>query len=409
MSLRKLAAAAVLATAAPAVAQQPTSPAAATAVTVFKPPESAPGPQQRLFDMTDPPAQPKVWLNVDYVLWFVQTVGVPELIQAVPTAQAVKLGSSLPAGAADRLFPGQRELYFGGASGLRAQVGFRLSENWAVDASGFVLESRAVGGEGGGDGSPNSPGVARSYIQAGTGVPITLYSNLPGSYAGSIKAFADSQLWGLDGNLRRDTYRLFCDRAELLAGLRYLDLTEHIVIRDFARFNDGTTLTVQDVFRTRNRFFGSHGGFAAQWDTDTWHLGLTAKMGLGFVNQRVESVGSNTFVSPTGVVDSESGGLYSRPFNQGYFERDKFAFMSELGLNLGYNFTPNIRGHIGYNIIYLSSVVRAGEAIDPVVNDSRVRYVATPFQSTVNAPVFDWGRASDFWVQGINFGLTVTY
>jgi hypothetical protein len=410
MRLRKLAsAAAFLATAAPAAAQTPAPVATPTPnISVFAPTaEESCGAQQRLAGLTTPAPQSRFWVSTDYVLWFVQTVNVPELIQAVPTATAA---SQAVITGADRLFPGQRELYFGGASGVRAQAGFRISDNWSADAGGFVLESRAVGGEGGGDGSLNSLGVGRPYTQVGTGTPILLYTNLPGSYAGSVQAFANTQLWGIDANLRRDTYRLLmADRAELLGGLRYIDLQESITIRDTFRLNDGGTLAVEDVFKTKNQFYGSHGGFAAQWDSNKWHLDLTTKFGLGFVNQRVESFGSNTFVSPTGAVDSEAVGLYSRPFNQGTFERDKAAFMGELNLNVGYNITPQIRANIGYSIIYLSSVMRAGEAIDPVLNDSRIRYVADPAPSDVNAPVFDWGRASDFWAQGINFGFTVRY
>lgn len=416
MSLRKFATAALLAAASPAAAQPP----AAAVPNPYPAPSPAalyspsldggtPGVQCRLQNLTEPPKQPRVWASAEYVLWFVQTVGVPELIQGVPTAQA-QAGAAPPGGiATDRLFPGQRELYFGGASGVRAQFGIRFTDTWSGDVGGFALEQRAVGGEAGGDGTLNSLGVGHQYFPSGGGNPTTLFVNQPGSYAGATRVFADSRLWGMDANLRRDTYRFLCDKADLIAGLRYLDLQESVTISDRVVFPTGGTLEIRDSFRTTNRYYGSHGGFQAQWDSTRWHADLTTKFGLGFVNQKVEAVGSNAFTSAAGEVDAEAGGLYARPFNQGSFERDKFAFAGELNLNVGYNITPNVRATVGYSIIYLSSVIRAGEAIDPVLNDSRIRYVAGPTPSDLNAPAFDWNRASDFWVQGLNVGLTVRY
>jgi len=35
--------------------------------------------------------------------------------------------------------------------------------------------------------------------------------------------------------------------------------------------------------------------------------------------------------------------------------------------------------------------------------------VLRPANNNVVAPTFDWGRTSAFWVQGINFGITVGY
>ena len=422
MAVRKLAAAtgrrasaafavsAVLAAAGPAAAQQPAPPVNTTPGTgVYSPAlEEAPGAQRRLVELTTPQPQPRVWASAEYVLWFVQTVNVPELIQAVPSAQAAA-GSSAGGVAPDRLFPGGNDLYFGGASGVRAAFGFRLTDTWSLDANGFVLEQRSVGGEGGGDGSPTSLGVGHQYFPSGGGTPTTLYVNQPGSYAGGTQVVGDSRLWGFEGNIRRDTYRFLCDKADLIAGLKYVDLQENLTITDKVRFPTGGTLDIRDSFRTTNRFYGSHGGLAVQWDNTRWHADLTGKMGLGFVNQKVDIAGSNTFVSAGGAVDGEAGGLYARPFNVGSFERDKAAFMGELNLNLGCNVTPNVRVTVGYSILYLSSVMRAGEAIDPVLNDSRIRYVASPTPSDLNAPVFSWDRASDFWAQGVNFGLNVRY
>ncbi len=126
------------------------------------------------------------------------------------------------------------------------------------------------------------------------------------------------------------------------------------------------------------------------------------------MRQRAELTGSNTFATPGLPPDAEPAGLFARPFNQGVFTRDKFAAVLEYDGRLTYNFTPAVQVYVGYTVLFLSSVQRPGEAIDTGINDSRVRFIATPAPSNLNRPVFNW-RANDFTAQGITFGATLQY
>ena len=76
-------------------------------------------------------------------------------------------------------------------------------------------------------------------------------------------------------------------------------------------------------------------------------------------------------------------------------------------MKLTYNFTPWVQVSFGYSLIYLSSVMRPGNAIDPVVNDN-IRFVAAPTPSNLNRPAFAW-RAEELVVQGMTFGVRVQY
>ena len=55
--------------------------------------------------------------------------------------------------------------------------------------------------------------------------------------------------------------------------------------------------------------------------------------------------------------------------------------------------------------------MRPGSAIDPVINDSAIRFIANPPPDTVNRrPVFDFDAArDDVWTQGVVFGMSLFF
>ena len=128
---------------------------------------------------------------------------------------------------------------------------------------------------------------------------------------------------------------------------------------------------------------------------------------MGGVRQQAEIFGANTFTG----FPAETTGLLAGPNNSGMFERGKFAVSYELTLNLGYFVTDHCRVHVGHNFLWFSSALRPAQVIDPVVNDSGVRFVASPPMDPVNTrPFFNFAQfADDFFAQGIQWGVTVVY
>lgn len=347
---------------------------------------------------------PRFWATGEYLIWYTRNQASPPLVVSVPN-QFVQLGNQLPAGTTRNLYPSQRKIEFDAQSGVRVQVGGSLGPNLGFDVGGFVLESKSDGGF---FASPGSPSLARVYVRAADQTTQLLYSALPGQYGGSVRVFADTQTWGADANLRCEWFRMLADRNELLAGFRYLDLSESLVINDRSNLPGGVTNSVLDVFRTRNQFYGGQIGLHTRLlNTSGWSLEMIQKFAVGGTRQQVDIFGANTL---TGFPDQPTGLLAQRT-NSGVFERDKFTAVGELTVNLGYCITSHVRVHVGYNLLWSSSVVRPAQAIDPVLNDSAIRFVANPPQDTTNRrPTFDFGRAADdFWVQGLNLGLTVVY
>jgi hypothetical protein len=347
---------------------------------------------------------PRYWATGEYLLAWYNPMRTGALIQSVPSAQT---GMSSAIANATTVFPQDRRVDFGAFSGARVAVGGDWDE-FGVEVSGFLLQRQTQAGEAFNDGTPAA--IARSYISAGSGTPTALFVSLPNQYSGGAYAVAQSRLWGGDVAFRRDWYAFLCDSAQLLVGFKYLDLTESLGIDSPATFPDGSKLDVRDSIRTRNDFYGGYVGYHAQIGGFDRGLGFdfTSKSGIGGVAQRVELVGSNSFISAAGVVDVQSGGLYARGLNLGTFTRTRGAYMQDLDLKVTYNFSRNVQVSFGYSLQYLSSVVRPGREIDPVVNDGAIRYVAQPTPSPLNRPAFAW-RAEDLAVNGLTFGLKVQY
>jgi hypothetical protein len=330
-----------------------------------------------------------------------------DLIQAVPGSVASANGSSLPAGSAVREFPFERQVHFGAFNGLRGTLGF-ASDNVGVDVSGFALQQNTQSASLFSTGAPFA--VAQPYISAGSGEHITLYSSLANQYTGGTSSDISSRLWGADANVRIPWFRILADWNNALFGVRYFNLEESMNVSSRSVFPTGATLFNTDSIHTQNQFYGGQIGLASRLGAVERGLGVdgTLKLGLGDIHQVANLSGFNGFTATDGSSGVNSGGLYVQPTNAGNHTRDKVGFLTEYDLNLTYNFTRWSQIYFGYSIIYLSSVVRPTQLIDPVVNDSRLPYVATPTASDANRPTFLW-NAHDFWTQGLTFGLKLQY
>jgi hypothetical protein len=69
--------------------------------------------------------------------------------------------------------------------------------------------------------------------------------------------------------------------------------------------------------------------------------------------------------------------------------------------------TESARLYVAYNWMYLSNVVRAGEQIDPRINPIfRPPVTLLPGEQP---PVYSGFRTSDYWLQGLSFGMEVRF
>jgi hypothetical protein len=407
---------ACLLAAAPALAQQstppgpfPTSPTvpAPAGESYFAPPATDPTP----LDAAVTPVRGGGWHlygGADYLAWYITPMNTPGLIQTVPTALTPATnGGTLPAGSTRQFFPDRRDLRLGRFDGARATVGVGYND-WGLEATGYYLDRNTRSEALFNSGTPFA--IGQPYVSAATGTSNVLFSSLAGQYSGGTAVTAASRQWGLEANVRIPWYALFTDWTDLLLGFRYADLDEGLSVSSQAFFPDGSTFSVSDTIKTRNRFYGPQIGLHGRIGACDRGFGLEVltKLAMGGVEQTVNLNGSNTFTVPGQGSDTQAGGLYARGTNFGTFRRGHFAVMPELNVNLTYNFNPRAQVYAGYSLMWLSSVARPGEQIDLVVNEGAVRFIANGTQANVARPTFGW-RANELWTQGVNFGVKFQY
>jgi hypothetical protein len=358
-----------------------------------------------------PGRQPRFYASGEYLLWWLQGQQVPVLattsapqdfgILGAPTTQVLFGGNAIGTG----LF-----------SGGRFTAGYVVGCREAVEITGFFLGQRSTNFS---VSSFTNPVIGRPFFEVNNGGQESAQlTALPGVAAGILSIHAPTSLWGLEGNLR---CLLCCGcnwRVSALAGFRNINLDERLIITENiqglptapAPFTN-QTITVTDAFNTQNHFYGGQGGIAGRWYWGRWSIDGWGKVALGANVQLLDISGSQRFVSPTGVVQNFTGGLLAEPSNIGHFSHTAFSVVPEVGLNVGYQILPCLRGFVGYNFLYWSNVIRPGTSIDRNIDVTQIpNFPLNPQPAPVPgrhpAPNF---HEVGFWAQGITFGLEFVY
>jgi hypothetical protein len=350
-------------------------------------------------------------MRADYLLWGISDQNLPPLV----TTERAPIRSPDQAGvlpASPILFPNpdsQDEVRSGG----RFAFGFWFPRhcNWGLDASFFMLAPRTLHAEFNSDENGN-PVLARPFVDANTGGQSAQLISYPGLLSGTYVFDSTVRFWGVDAHLRR---RMGCGPRWWLdgfVGYRHLNLADTIDINENLQVLDpssaGTRFLVNDHFATRNNFNGAQFGLEGELKVfRRWFLGGNVKLAVGGVHQIVNIDGATTFSAPGAGTVTGRGGLYALASNIGRFERTDFAIANEVGIKLGYEINDHWRIYAGYNLMYLSNVVRAGDQIDRVVNFTGM----APGPGNLNPAIVQPARPavlfrqSDFWAQGGQFGI----
>ena len=128
------------------------------------------------------------------------------------------------------------------------------------------------------------------------------------------------------------------------------------------------------------------------------------------MNEEITVSGISNLNDPTrGIASQVVGGLYANGSNIGRYRNDEFAYVQEINASLAYAWTSWLSTSIGYNFLYVSDLARPGNQFTPVVNPAIIP----------TSPTFGFGgpaavpnvlfTQSDYWLQGINFGIKMQY
>jgi hypothetical protein len=281
---------------------------------------------------------------------------------------------------------------------------FRRTADAAFSSSQFGIITRPIF-------SPNiqpPPGVG---VIGQTGEAVAV----PNVLRGALTARAESFLWGADLNVRHCLHS-GCDRRLMwFLGYRYLNLSEEVSVTENitvlgsggnqVRLPDppGTIVFVQDRFSTENHFHGGQVGLTYERQRGPWSIDARASVAIGATHQELDIFGVQTRTRPGQLTESFTGGLLAAGPNLGHFSRNRFSVVPEFTLNVGYQLTPRLKVYAGYNFLYWTNVLRAGEQIDTTVDLTFVPNAppAIPSGQRRPAPLF---RQTDLWVTGLQFG-----
>src|SRR5690606_38189613 len=121
-------------------------------------------------------------------------------------------------------------------------------------------------------------------------------------------------------------------------------------------------------------------GLQTEFRRGKWLLTMAGQVALGDLHQELEISGISTlqqeppdpFTGEPGTISGVQGGLLANAGNIGRTTRDEFGVLPEFTCNLACQITPNLSAFVGYNVIWLGDVVRAGAQINPRINPGLV-------------------------------------
>jgi hypothetical protein len=380
-----------------------------------------------------------VYGEVDYLMWWTEGMKIPPLAitnpnisGATPAAIVTSAGALLdlnPANTSTQILYGNQRILNDLRSGGRIRVGTMVGPCGcdALEGEYFGLgdlRQRFAAT------SPGTPAIGRPFFDPNPAVTDPYRAELvalEGNVAGTVAVDSMTRFWGLGARWRRTLMceQTVCDdwcgcpvegsrRADLIVGWRYLKLDEELNIQENLQtlpnngLNQGVgTFQVNDRFHTFNDFNGVDFGFVWQNRRGCWTLDLNTKLAAGVMHQRTAIFGETSATPAGGATTTGTGGLLAQTTNIGDHSRNVFAVLPELGLNLGYQWSPCIRCTFGYTFMYMSNVVRPGTIIDTQV-DSRLLPLAGNNPAGATRPQFRWVD-DDLWAQGMNFGLQFDY
>lgn len=359
------------------------------------------------------PCGPRVWADAEFLLWWTKRapVNTPLVTEATNPADPTsgQIGSANTAVLlGDRSYaPNQR---YGGRFTLG---GWFDSEGFfGLEGTYLFIAPQSITRTVGTSGVPGSPTLAIPFFDVTTGMESANQFAGPGPGGpGGAYLRLRNQLQGGELNLLARLIRTENLSITGIGGFRYVNFNEEL---DFGLQNSapafGHLFSALDSFRANNNFYGGQLGLRGDYQIGNFFVEATGKFALGSMQQTMDITGASTAVNPGFPAGfnftNAPGGTFAQPTNIGVHNHNVFCVMPEAELKFGYNITRYIQLFAGYNFLYLNNVVRPGAELDHNSNPTQVPFFAAAPATLAGppAPNFSFSR-SDFWAQGVNFGL----
>ncbi len=348
-----------------------------------------------------------VYGGAEYLRWWIKdgpsntplvTTG-DSAVDAIPGA----IGQSTT-----RVLFGGDDFDFDDLSGVRATFGFwkDVDRRFGFEVTGFVLEERSIQFNSRSTAAGNPPVfLPFNSVLAGTeGAFVISDPNL--NFQGNLSAVVDTQLWGIETNSLYNVWRRDHHAFDLLAGFRYADLGEKLVITgDLFDPTFDARMSMLDRFDTRSQFYGGQVGFHAGWRVNRLSVDVLGKVALGVSRSRVSIDGATTLTGGMGPQGTFVGAVFTQPSNIGLQRSTDFAVIPQGQIKFGYDILSHVTLFAGYDFMYWNRVVRPGDQIDRNVNTSQALGGALVGPASPQ-PLF---VTSDFWAHGLSGGLFIKF
>jgi len=358
------------------------------------------------------PVAGRLTINTDYLLWFVKGQSAPPLV----TTSSPQFNGIIGQG-------NTQVLYGNGSIGGSLQSGGRFwgtywfpCSRWGIDGGIWFLPTTETNYT---TDSSQYPLIARPFVNANSGQNFSQLTAFPGLASGSINVNTQTNVWGSEVNARRAISGNASSRLDGLIGFKNLNLNESLTITEQFQRLPGALAgigapgavsgAVQDQFSAQNYFYGVNLGLSGEMRRGRWFANGRATVGLGQVNQYAQINGVQNINNANGTTTQTAGGLLALPnANIGSYSEKHFGVMPEVGLTLGLYLTQNLRFGVGYNFLYLNSVIRPASLIDTGLDVTKIPNFPlnpAPAPLTTNRPSAVPFRTTDITVQGLTFSL----
>jgi hypothetical protein len=343
------------------------------------------------------------WLvRAEYLLWWTRGMTVPALATTGNTADSLPSALGQP----------NTQILFGDAA-LNDEVrpGGRITlsrwldpcQNRAIEVSYLTLGDKDTTF---GASNHDFAVLGRPFLNATRNAQDARLIANPGTVSGTLEITATTEFQSLEVLYRQVCARSCNAQLDCLIGYRAAELEDRLRIGEstlsLASPTVGTTFDLVDRFDSRNTFHGGEVGLVLLYRADPcWSWEAVAKVAIGTSNYRAGISGQTVAEDNLGDIVTSERGLLTQGTNVGTYRWDDFATVSEFGITLRRDLSRGLSATVGYSLLYWSNVARAGEQVDSMVNPTQI-----PPGTLVGEarPAFPF-RTTDFWAQGLRFGI----
>jgi len=345
-----------------------------------------------------------LWGGIEYLLWWEKDSNLPALVTTSTAGTDRDAAGILGEPGTSVLFGGD-SIDGDTVSGGRLTIGTWIDPGFTTGLGVrlFGMEDNSVNFAADSD---EFPILARPFFNVFTDEEDALLLGFPAELEGDIQVEMKTETTGAQAFVRQ-WLRSGCNyRIDFVYGYRYLQVQEWLTIDNRLEFvgaeapNFGTEITQQDHFEAENDYNGGEIGLMGQSVDGPWTLDFLATIAFGEMRERVTISGSTVATPPSGGPAELVGGLLTQQSNIGTYEQSPFTVIPEASVTIGYFITPSLNLTIGYSFLYVNNIARTGRMVDTSVNLTQ----QTGDLEGPARPEFQF-KESDYWLQGLNFGL----